>query len=76
MTCPAKIKVWRAADGEFSCRLEHDPVAEPEHQATGLFDYQTIHWFEGDRRQFTGDFNPCDESTCILPAGHHGDHAR
>lgn len=71
--CAARLKAWSKPDGEFSCRLPAG--GHEEHVATGLFEHQTIHWLEGDRRQFTGDFHPCDQSTCILPAGHHGNHA-
>lgn len=31
--------------------------------------------YENDRRTFRGDLTLCDESTCILPAGHRGRHA-
>lgn len=71
--CPAKIKAWKAEDGEFRCRLADSP--HPQHEATGLYEHQTISWFDGDRRQFRGEFVACDESTCILPSGHHGNHA-
>lgn len=73
MTCTARLKAWEPPEGLFSCRLPAD--GHREHIATGLFEHQSIHWQEGDRRQFTGDFHPCDQSTCILPAGHHGRHA-
>jgi hypothetical protein len=73
MICQARLKAWTGDDGLFSCRLDAD--GHQEHIAPGLFATQTIHWLEGDRRQFTGDFHPCDQSTCLLPAGHHGNHA-
>ena len=74
MTCPAKLKAFPGVEGVLSCRLDagHEGA---QHDATGLFEWQTISWFEGDRRQFTGEFHPCDQSTCILPAGHRGSHA-
>lgn len=72
-TCPQKIKLWAKADGEFACRRPVD--GHTQHVASGLIAGQTIHWYDGDRRNFTGEFNACDQSTCILPAGHHGRHA-
>lgn len=74
MTCPARIHTNTPSLGDLTCRLEADHFGD-EHQATGLFADQTIYWLEGDRRCFTGEFQPCDESTCCLPAGHHGRHA-
>lgn len=73
MTCPKKIRAWAKDDGIFACRLPVDHGGA--HVATGLFEHQTIHWQDGDRRQFAGVFHPCDESSCCLPAGHHGNHA-
>lgn len=72
-TCPVRLRAWAKPDGIFDCRRAagHDE----DHVATGLFPDQTIHWFDGDRRCFTGDFVACDHSTCILPSGHHGNHA-
>lgn len=76
--CEAKLKVWSAPDGEFRCRLGNVP--HKEHQATGLYPHQTIYWQDGDRRQFRGEFVPCDfvnrdQAPCVLPSGHHGNHA-
>lgn len=74
--CPVKIKAWPTASGEFQCRLAASSHNEHrEHVASGISGHQTIHWYDGDRRQFRGEFVPCDQSTCILPSGHHGDHA-
>lgn len=74
MTCPARLHTGAAGLGDISCRLDEGHGGR-QHDATGLFAHQTISWFEGDRRQFTGEFHPCDQSTCLLPAGHHGRHA-
>lgn len=71
--CEAKLKLWSKPDGEFRCRLGNLP--HEEHQATGLYSYQTIYWPDGDRRQFRGEFMFCDRLTCVLPSGHRGDHA-
>lgn len=35
----------------------------------------SVTWYEDDRRTFRGELTLCDESTCILPAGHRGSHA-
>lgn len=71
MTCPAKLHTGTPSLGDLSCRLEAGHEGG-QHDATGLFEWQTISWFDGDRRLFTG----CDQSTCILPAGHSGRHAQ
>jgi hypothetical protein len=74
--CPVRLKAWTNPDGSahvLDCRL--DEGHGPEHAATGLFPHQTIYWLDGDRRAFTGEFTPCDESRCILPAGHRGAHS-
>lgn len=73
-TCPVRLRAWSKPDGIFDCRkpADHD---DGRHDANGLYPGQTITWYEGDRRSFTGPFVNCDESSCLLPAGHHGDHA-
>lgn len=77
MTCEAKIRPFPNPT-EVRCELPDDGHAK--HQAT-LRDYAypgsatTMDWFEDDRRTFRGEWTHCDESTCILPAGHQGRHA-
>jgi hypothetical protein len=76
--CDAKIRPL-PDDIELQCNADHSGPGGL-HQAV-LHDYAypgsttTIYWQEGDRRNFRGEFTPCDQSTCLLPAGHHGDHA-
>jgi hypothetical protein len=76
MTCPAKIRPFPNSI-EVSCGLPHDGHTSHEGEVR---DYafpgsvSMLYWEEGDRRTFSGDWNSCDESTCILPAGHHGNH--
>jgi len=53
---------------------------DPEHEGPGLMPGQIIHWFSGDRREYTGDWpGYCDkiplppfEGGCTLPLRHHG----
>lgn len=76
--CPVHIRVWSpdppGQDGEFRCRLKSGHTLG-QHRATGLFSWQTLTWFDGDRRCYVGEFTACDQSTCVLPAGHRGEHA-
>jgi hypothetical protein len=74
VSCPVRIRLWsHKPGGTFDCRLNEGHG--PAHEATGLYPHQTISWVDGDRRAFTGEFTPCDQSSCILPAGHGGSHA-
>ncbi len=80
-TCQAKIRILDTHDGIFQCRRPYGhPVLDDgrvHHVATGLYEYQVIEWLEGDRRQFIGDWAPCQDSLgCALPADHEGDHVR
>lgn len=77
--CLARARIggpweWR----EIVCRRPegHGPDGNPEHAGVGLYPWQTIYWLDDDRRTFRGDFVPCHQLACILPAGHRGDHAR
>jgi len=78
VTCPAKIRPFPDAT-EVTC-LEDD--GHPGGHAGVLSNYafrgsQTvIRWLDEDRRTFRGDWTACDQSDCILPAGHRGGHAR
>lgn len=74
MRCPWKIHTGAPSLGDLSCRLDAGHEGD-EHEARGLFEHQTVTWLDGDRRQFTGDFFPCSEGTCTLPADHKGNHA-
>jgi hypothetical protein len=72
--CPVRIRLWSGEpDGSFDCRLRAGHGGE--HAANGLSRSQTIYFLDGDRRCFIGEFTTCDESRCVLPAGHHGGHA-
>lgn len=78
MACDAKIRPF---PGPTELQCEHnDPHPEMvPHEAT-LRDYAypgsetVVSWYENDRRTFRGDWAPCS-GTCILPAGHRGNHA-
>lgn len=72
-----KVKVWDKPDGIFQCRMKYGHEStDKKHVATGLYEYQTIEWTDGDRRQFTGEWVPCQDPGCILPAEHQGEHPR
>lgn len=75
--CQTKIRAWDKDDGVFQCRKKygHAP-ADPNHVATGLYEYQVIEWMDGDRRQFTGDWVHCYHPGCVLPAEHKAGHAQ
>lgn len=34
-----------------------------------------ITWWEEDRRNFRGEYIPCDDNRCTLPKDHRGQHA-
>jgi hypothetical protein len=81
--CTAKIRPF--TDGtEVHCEDENG--AHSRHGGT-LRDYAypgsetVIDWYEEDRRTFRGDWSPCPIAVvgvapaCILPSGHHGEHA-
>jgi hypothetical protein len=76
--CEAKIRPFPDYK-ELTCFLnEHKPeikhvanIKNPERPS-----YSTdIYWYEEDRRTFRGDWIVCDFESCILPGGHHGEHA-
>ena len=78
--CEAKIRPFRGVnETELRCALGATP--HDKHQAT-LTDYAykgsstEMSWLDTDRRTFRGEFTTCDQSTCILPAGHSGNHAK
>lgn len=74
--CDAKIKL--SDDMPFvQCDLEsekHSPHVGVLKDYAYPGSKTTIVWQESDRRNFRGKFTECDESTCLLPAGHNGDH--
>lgn len=78
--CPQKIRAWPANDGTFECRLDAGHLEGPEagsHVADGLYHYQSIEWFPGDRREFVGEFIACTFKSplgagCLFPNGHPG----
>jgi len=74
--CETKLRAWPGEDGVFQCRKNWGhALLDNSHVATGLQEYQRIEWFDGDRRQFTGEWMPCaDLLSCTLPTGHPGDH--
>lgn len=51
-------------------------VGDPEH--SGLYLATTITWLDGDRRDYIGNYWPCDglDGLCILPGAHPGGHAQ
>ncbi len=76
--CTAKIRPF-PDDTEFTCSLP-DHGSDINHRTT-LKD-QTypgsvtdLVWFEEDRRNFRGDWANCTSKICVLPEGHHGNHA-
>lgn len=74
-TCQMKLRAWAKDDGIFQCRRPYGhEKTDPQHEATGLYEYQTIAWLDGDRRQFVGEWVPC-EAICTLPVNHSGNHA-
>lgn len=80
--CDAKVRLF--TDGtELTCEIDHPSHynQSSSHHAT-LYDYAypgsetTIYWDENDRRNFRGEWFPCESATCILPRGHHGAHTQ
>ena len=76
--CRAKIRPF-PDETEIQC-IEDD--SQPHSNHAGIVsDYaypgskSKLNWNDRDRRTFRGDWTSCDQSTCILPAGHWGDHA-
>lgn len=76
MTCDAKIRPFPGHD-EIACEEDGDHATH-----TGVIRNKAypgsetkLSWMENDRRTFRGVWTPCDQSDCILPAGHHGNHA-
>jgi hypothetical protein len=64
-------------NGDFTCEKDADDHVEHQaHTHSPTNPDQLITWFDGDRRNYQGEFQPCDESTCSLPAGHARGHAR
>lgn len=78
MACDAKIRPFPNAV-EVQCELVH---TDEKHQGT-IRDYAypgsatIVSWFEADRRTYRGVWVPCPhlQGQCILPDGHHGNHA-
>lgn len=78
--CTAKLRPFSSInDVEITC----DKTDEGHERHEGVLrDYlgkgsaTAIFWFESDRRNFHGEWpGKCDFRTCVLPRGHHGDHA-
>ena len=79
MTCDAKVRPLPDAT-ELTC--ENAPHG-PETNHRGVLRNYAYHgsrteitWLESDRRNFRGDWLECPERGCVLPAGHHGNHAQ
>jgi hypothetical protein len=80
MNCDAKIRPMRPVnDTEITCERDLDQPHE-NHRGT-IRDYayegsETIlNWAETDRRNFRGDWHPCQFPGCTLPNFHRGAHA-
>lgn len=76
--CPARIRPF---PGPLILHCERGPHlddGDTAHEAI-LRDYAyqgsatTIHWYDDDRRNFTGEWIECPQRGCILPANHRGD---
>ena len=81
MNCDAAMRLFRPGnDTEVRCGMKADHPAE---HVGSLHDYAypgsrtEIHWSDDDRRSFRGDWpGSCSAwPACILPSGHHGNHA-
>lgn len=79
MSCPSRIRPMRPInETELRCELADGHAGSHSSVLHGYAhpgSTTTVTWLKGDRRAFSGDFNTCDQSTCILPAGHRGEHA-
>jgi len=77
MNCDAKIRPF-TGPAEVACEI--DTPGPHQHRGT-LRDYAypgsvtAIIWHEDDRRTFRGEWQPCTDRPCTLPANHHGRHA-
>jgi hypothetical protein len=76
--CTAKIRPF-PDDTEFTCSLgdhgldvAHKAVIKNAVNPDGWTD---LVWFEEDRRNFRGGWANCTSKICVLPEGHHGNHA-
>ena len=93
--CPWTIRWGTSAETTTRCTRAdgHTDVREPdtrerepyvlsanEHFGQGITPGQTIHWYAGDRREYTGNWpGYCQKlgpaafkGGCTLPDGHHG----
>ncbi len=77
--CDVKIRpFWPRNDIELQCEM--DSAEHETHQGT-VRNYAypgsvtVITWLTGDRRSFLGEWKPCYNKGCVLPAWHHGNHA-
>jgi len=71
MTAPCKHKMaWGQI--QLVCVKDAHPD-DPEH--AGILEQTLVTWFDGDRRDYTGQLVECPWRGCLLPGGHHGDHA-
>lgn len=74
--CPWKIHYGVTQEATSECGKGGHLPADPVHEGPGLVTGQTITWYAGDRREYTGEWpGPCPAQPCILHAGHHGGHA-
>ncbi len=75
--CTAKIRPF-TDDREVVCYLyEHDlsmrHVGYVSHY--GSYSSTEFQWTENDRRNFRGEWVPCEVNACIFPKNHRGAHA-
>jgi hypothetical protein len=81
MQCIAKIRPFsNINDVELQCEQESGHPEDNYHGAFLLnYAYEGsstyITWDHADRRNFTGDWVPCPNKGCVLPADHIGNHA-
>lgn len=74
-SCLAKIRPLHDKTIEIHCYL---PLDSHTLHIGVLRDYAfvgsrtSIHWADGDRRNYRGDFMPCVAAPCVLPDGHYG----
>lgn len=78
MTCQWKIRLFPNAT-ELTCEKD-ESGHRTEHEAT-LRDYAypgsatVVTWAYEDRRSFVGEWAPCPNDGCVLPARHPRGHA-
>lgn len=75
MNCPHRFRAPLDPPRSLDCER---PEGHPGAHSAVVRDYAYpgsethINWYSDDRRDYTGNWAPCQNIGCILPVSHHG----